>query len=105
MPCIAHCCAIFWEGVECVARNEPGGLYLVFVEEFQKTPCAFCTCPKTCEPLKMICRMQRPILTSANVARRIFSSVRSKPASNGVDIDTIAYEDALFAHSNYRVNI
>ena len=40
--------------------------------------------------------------TSANVARGIFSSIRSQPASNGIDINAIAHENALLAHCEDR---
>lgn len=36
---------VLGEGLQRVARNEPGGFDFVLVEQFQQTPGSYCPCP------------------------------------------------------------
>lgn len=36
--------------------------------------------------------------TSADVVRAVVAAIRAEPACYGVYVDSVAYEDALFAH-------
>jgi hypothetical protein len=98
VACIADGCAFFWEGLEAVAGDEPRCLDFVLVEKLEKASCALMSCPESCAPSGIISLEDTTRITSADVARGIFASIRTQPARDSIDIDAVGHEDALLAH-------
>ena len=73
VACITHSGHLFREGLQGVAWDEPGGLDVVFLEEFQQTLCSHGRGPVPCRML------DSPARTMSRYSPRLISLVESSP--------------------------
>jgi hypothetical protein len=99
MPRVPDERALLGEGLERVAGDEPGRLYVVFVEELEQTPGPYRTREETCvSVLSGRGALEYEEATSADVARRVFAAVGTQPAGYGIDVDAITAQNSFLAH-------
>lgn len=83
MAGIANHGAFFGESLKRVPRNEPCGFDVVFIEQLQHPASAMRASPQA----------------TGDVTCRILATIRAKPTSNGVDVDSVRAEDP-FGHDD-----